>query len=92
MTQCIKNLQGKNHNCDISQARHIAPNYESYPQKDWGTFWAKIVKNYHILGQQEKNEKKKLFFQNSTIQICTRLLREHVEKNLETLTTQIKRL
>jgi len=46
----------------------------------------RIVKNYHFLGQQEKNEKKVLSH-NSTIQICTRFLWERMENCLEILTT-----
>jgi len=39
-----------------------------------------------------KNEKKKIFFQISTVQICTRVLWERVEKISETLTKRIERL
>jgi len=60
--------------------------------KPRGIFQAKIVKNCHFLGQGEKNEKKEVFFQNSTIQIYTRLLWECEETNSKTLIEWIERL
>jgi len=41
---------------------------------------------------RKKWKEKKIYFQNSTAQVCTRLLKERVENISKTLTTQIERL
>jgi len=61
------------------------------PQRTEVHFGQKLSNTTTFKGNKKKTEKK-VFLQNSTVQICVTLLWKHMENFLETLTKQIERL